>query len=65
MFRDVLNHAITSERLRPIVQWAFGVKEIPKKGFGEQRAFRYSFMQWAIEKYGRGSEASEVLKLVL
>ena len=65
MFRDVLNHAITSERLRPIVQWAFGVKEIPKKGFGEQRAFRYSFMQWAIEKYGIGSEASQVLKLVL
>ncbi len=65
MFKNVDYKPITGKTLRPLIQMIFGVKNIPVGMAGEHRAFRYSFMQWAVEKYGEGSEAAQILKLVL
>ena len=65
MWKDTKYKPLTGRVLRPLIQKIFGEKSIPSGRAGEQRAFRYSFMQWAVEKYGEGSEAGQILKLVL
>ena len=65
MFKETNFSPIVDTTLRYIVSGIFGKKNIPAKAAKEHRAFRYSFVQWAVEKYKGDTKAAKVLKLIL